>query len=198
MLQNSDPAPTTAAETRVSTHALTEALASLDARKTREAFARVGTVTLAEGLHDTGVEATPTEVYAEIESLREADAVQEGVKRRQRRLKLVLKAEVVSALLCFLVLFGFQRTLYNPAWQQARQATLSPALPQSNPSLFTPPLTAFRPQPEEFKRLLGLTTGPDPQYIIHAVHQFSYYTGIPEGTMPRVEASADRPLYPLY
>ncbi len=158
MLQNSDPTPTSAADTRVSTHTLTEALASIDARRTREAFARVGTVTLAEGLQDTDVEATPAEVYAEIETLREVDAVQEGVKQRQRRLSLILKAEIVSALLCFLVLFGFQRTLYNPAWQQTQQVQQE-AKTATN-------------QAQEFKRLFALTQGSHPSYIISAVSLF--------------------------
>ncbi len=158
MLENSHPAQIPAAETRVSTHELTEALASIDARRAQEAFARVGTVTLAEGLRDSEVNATPQELYAEIEALREADAAQEEVKQRQQRLKLVLKAEVVSAALCFLVLFGFQQTLYNPAWQQARQTQQA--------------ARAVADQTQEFKRLLALSTGPQPQYQIFVVSPF--------------------------
>lgn len=169
MLQNSDPAPTTAAETRVSTHALTEALASIDARRTREAFARVGTVTLAEGLQDTGVEATPAEVYAEIEMLREADAAQEEVKQHQRRLKMIMKAEIISALLCFLALFGFQRTLQNPAWQQAQQ--MHQAAQQIQQQTEQAAETATD-QAQEFKRLFALTQGPHPEYIISEVSLF--------------------------
>ena len=155
MLENSDPAAVPAADTRVSTHELTEALASIDARKTREAFARVGTVTLAEGLRDSEFEATPEELYAEIGTLRVADAVQESVRRRQRRLSLILKAELISALLCFVALFGFQQTLYNPAWQQTQQVIKTTA-----------------DQTQEFKRLFALTQGTHPDYIISAMSPF--------------------------
>ena len=158
MLKNSDPVPIPAAETRVSTHELTEALASIDARKTREAFARVGTVTLAEGLRDSEVEASPAELYAEIEMLREADAAQAEVKRRQRRLALILKAEIVSVALCFLTLLGFQQTLYNPAWQQARQVQQA--------------AKEATDHTQEFRQLLALSSGPNPQYQIFAVSPF--------------------------
>lgn len=173
MLQNSDPAPTTAAETRVPTHALTEALASIDARRTREAFARVGTVTLAEGLQDTGVEATPAEVYAEIETLRLADAAQEQVKRHQRRLSQILKAEVVSAMLCFATLYGFRQTLYNPVWQEARQV-------------------------QDFRTLVQGSAGLHPKYIIREVVVNTRSWGPNGETATTQGRGTDGPVYPSY
>lgn len=173
MLQNNDPAPTTAAETRVSTHALTEALASIDARKTREAFARVGTVTLAEGLQESGVEATPAEVYAEIGTLRVADAVQESIRRRQRRLKLILRAEIVSALLCFAALLGFRQTLYNPVWQQARQV-------------------------QDFHRQVQGSAGLHPKYIIRQVSMSTRSWGSNGETATTLGQGTDGPVYPSY
>jgi len=121
MLNNEQkPHLPTAAEARVSARDLTEALASIEIRQTQQAFERAGTVTVSEALAECSIDATPTELGAEILSIRAAEAVNRKAKRRQQLLQLGLRVEVISALLCLLVLFGAKQTIFNPSWHQAR------------------------------------------------------------------------------
>jgi len=142
-----EPPPSSAAplpESRVPTAALTHALAEIEARRARRAFEQAGTVTLAEALQESGVEATPEEVAEEVRLVRAADAAEAAKQRRRQRLRLVLRAELVSVLLCGLTLLPLSRTVSNPQRQAQSQG-------------------------ERVQDILTLTQGPDPRYTISVV-----------------------------
>ena len=142
-----EPPPSSAAlspGSRVPTAALTHALAEIEARRARQAFEQAGTVTLAEALSESGVEATPEELAEEVERVREADSAEAAKQKRRRRLRLILRAEIVSVLACGLTLLSLSRTVYNPQWQASHRA-------------------------DGFKDTLPLTLGPHPRYTISVV-----------------------------
>ena len=142
-----EPPPSSAAlspGSRVPTAALTHALAEIEARRARQAFEQAGTVTLAEALSESGVEATPEELAEEVQRAREADAAQAAKQKRRRRLRLVLRAELVSAFLCALTLLCLPRTGHGP--QQLAQS-----------------------QGERMQDILALTEGPAPRYTLSVV-----------------------------
>lgn len=132
---------TQAPEIRVPTVEFTRALAEIGARKARQAFDQAGTLTLAEALQETDVEATVEELAEEVTKVREADAVEAGKQKRRHRLRLILLAELASILLCGLTLLSLSRTVYNPQWQASHQR-------------------------DEMKNNLRLTQGPNPKYDI--------------------------------
>lgn len=140
----SSKSDTQACEIRVPTEELTRALAEIDARRARQAFEQAGTLTLAELLQEYEIEATPEELAEEVRRVREADAVEAGARKRRRRLRLILRAELASVLLCGLTLLSLSRTVYNPQWQASRQSS-------------------------EVKSNLRLTQGPNPEYQIFVV-----------------------------
>ncbi len=151
-----------AGQVQVSARDLVEALASLDARRARQDYEQVGTVTLAEGIQGCSTEATPEELQAEVEIIREADAARNKVHRRERRLRLLIKAEIVSAVLSLLMLVGLKHTLFDRNWQASYQAE------------------AFQKQEarqaKDLQEKLRQSTGPNPDYDIDTVpmgHQSS-------------------------
>ena len=142
-----EPPPSSAAlapGSRVPTAALTHALAEIEARRARQAFEQAGTVTLAEALSESGVEATPEELAEEVWRAREADAAQAAKQKRRRRLRLILRAELVSSFLCALTLLCLSRTGHGP--QQLAQS-----------------------QGERVQDILALTEGPAPRYTLSVV-----------------------------
>jgi hypothetical protein len=173
-----------ASQTRVSTRDLTEALASLDARKARQDFDQVGTVTLTDAIQECSIEATPEELQAEIDAMRDADAAQEKAHSRQRRLRLALKSELVSAALCLLVVLGLKHTLLNKTWQQNYQAK------------------AFQQQQihqtEDFQDKLRQSTGPNPEYDIYVVPESSRINTDSQTLITTTGGWANSPVYPLY
>ena len=147
MHQYDEPSPesvTQVGTTRVPTAALTRALAEIEVRRARQAFEQAGTLTLAEALQESGVEATLEEVAEEIGRVRGADAAEAAKWRHRQRLRLILRAELASVLVCGLTLFSLARTVHDPQGQ-----TL--------------------PHPYEMKNILSLTQGPHPQYAIYIV-----------------------------
>lgn len=174
MLENDvNPAEDDASQVRVSAREITAALASLDARKARQDYEQVGTVTLAEAIQDCNVEAAPEELQAEIGRIRDADTVQEKVRRRQRRLRIALVSELISAALCLLILLGLQHTLFDKRWQQARQA-------------------------EDFQQQLRQSIGPEPKYDIFVVPESSRSVSDSATTITTFGDWANHPAYPLY
>jgi len=162
-----------AAQVRVSARDLTEALASLDVRKARRDYEQAGTVTLAEAIQNCSIETTPEELRAEVEGIRSADAAHEKAKSRQRRLRLILKSELISAALSLLVLLGLQHTLFNKNWQQARQS-------------------------EDFQQHLRQSLGPDAKYQLFVVPESSRsFTGS-QTVITTFGNWANYPAYPLY
>ena len=142
-----EPPPSSAAlspGSRVPTAALTHALAEIEARRTRQAFEQAGTVTLAEALSESGVEATPEELAEEVWRAREADAAQAAKQKRRLRLRLILRAEVFSIFASGLALLSLSHTILNPQWQASHQA-------------------------DQFKDTLPLTLGPHPWYTVSLV-----------------------------
>lgn len=140
----SSESDTQACEIRVPTEELTRALAEIDARKAREAFEQAGTLTLTEALQESEVEATPEELAEEVRKVREADAVEAEKRKRRHRLRLILRAELASVLLCGLTLLSLSRTIYNPQRQSSHQI-------------------------DEVKNNLRLTQGPNPRYHVFVV-----------------------------
>ena len=137
----SSESDTQASEIRVPTAEFTRALAEIGARKARQAFDQAGTMTLVEALQEVNLEATPEELAEEVTKVREADAVEAGKQKRRHRLRLILRAELVSVFLCGLTLLSLSRTVYNPQWQASHQR-------------------------DEMKNNLRLTQGPNPKYDI--------------------------------
>ena len=174
MLNNNvNSASDAASQVRVTARDLTEALASLDARKARQDFDQVGTVTLAEAIQECSVEATPEEVQTEIDAIRDREAAQENANRRRRRLKLALASELLSAALCLLVLLGLKHTLFDKNWQQVRQA-------------------------EDFQQKLQQSTGPNPRYQIDVVPETSRWSSGSQTIVATFGQWAKFPAYPLY
>lgn len=144
-----DEPPPSSAEpspgSRVPTAALTHALAEIEARRARQAFERAGTMTLAEALSESGVEATPEELAEEVRWGREADAAEAARQKRRRHLRLILRAELLSAFLCTLTLLCLPRIANSP--QRLAQEG----------------------QGAQVQDILALTEGPDPRYTISVV-----------------------------
>ena len=151
---------TQAPEIRVPTVEFTRALAEIGARKARQAFDQAGTLTLAEALQETDVEATVEELAEEVTKVREADAVEAGKQKRRHRLRLILLAELASILLCGLTLLSLSRTVYNPQWQASRQI-------------------------DEMKNALRLTQGPNPSAQVYIVPTAFQPTAISGSTIYR-------------
>lgn len=173
MIKHEDRFQEDAAQTRVSARDLTEALASIEVREARQAYEQAGTLTLAEAVAECGVEATPEEVYAEVEHLRAVEAAQEGQKRRQRRLRLALGAELVSAVLCLLALLGMKQTVFNPDWQKVSQNL-------------------------DFQQKLRQATGPSPVYEIDVVPENSRWNDGAQTIVTTFGNWAQSPAYPLH
>lgn len=160
-----EPPPSSAApppESRVPTAALTHALAEIEARRARQAFEQAGPVTLAEALE-------------QVWGGREADAAQVAKQKRRQRLRLILRAELASALLCGLTLLALSRPVSNPQRQAQHQG-------------------------EQVQDLLMLTQGPDPRYTLFAVSDMdSHATGtqtyslsiLPDGSNIHYESDLD-------
>ena len=130
-------------------------------------------MTLNEAVAEWSIDATPEEMQAEIEHLRDAEAVQAAVKQRQRRLRLALSAEVVSAALCLLTLLGLKHTQFDPNWRQARQV-------------------------ESFQQMLRQSVGPNPKYDIVVVPESVGFGNGSGTTITTYRAWANHPTYPLY
>lgn len=157
------------------TAALTHALAEIEARRARLAFEQAGTVTLAEALSESDVEATPEELAEEVRRVREADAVEAAKQKRRRRLRLILQAELASVLLCTLMLLCLPHIGYSPQRLAQRQG-------------------------ERVQDILALTQGPDPRYTITVVPAPFYQmssgptyplTMLPDGCNIHCEGSLD-------
>jgi hypothetical protein len=162
-----------AAQTRVTPEELAAALASLESRATRREFDQAGTISLGDALREFSVEATPEELLAELDQVREQEAAREMTERRRRRRRLALRAEIVAAALCLTAFIVFQRTLLNPDWQQARQAA-------------------------DFQQHLRLATGPNPKYQVFVVPLSSRSGDGPRSTATTFGDWAQRPAYPVY
>lgn len=159
-------------EMRVPIAELTRALAEIEAHKARQAFEQAGTLTLAEALEESNIEATPEEVAEEVRKLHQADALAAKKQKHRRRLHLTLRAELISALLCGLTLLSLSRTVYNPQWQALRQRG-------------------------EVRNILQLTQGPNPQYQIFVVPE-TFRQAMASGSADMNRGIwANSPAYPL-
>lgn len=164
---------TSAAQTRVSTAELTEALASLEIRAARREFEQADTVMLGEAIREFGLEATPEELLTELRLIRDQEAANKRRECRRHRLRLALRAEIASAALCLLTLMGLQHTVFNLDWQQARQA-------------------------EDFQQKLRQSIGPEPKYDIFVVPESSRSVSDSATTITTFGDWANHPAYPLY
>ncbi len=162
-----------ASETRVLTSELTEALASMEARAARSEFEEAGTVTLREAISELGVEATPEDLLEVVKNIREQETKHKKVEHRLNRLKLVLWAEAVSIVLCSLLLASLNRTVYDPNWQQARQA-------------------------EDFQQKLRQSIGPNAKYSINVVPESGRSGSGSQLSITTSSYWSDSPAYPLY
>lgn len=173
MLNSKNNSEEEATQTRVSAHDLTEALASIEIRKARQAYEQAGTITLAEALSECGVDAAPEEMQLEVDRLRAAEAAQEGERRRQKRLRFAFGVEMVSAALCLLALFGMKQTIFNPNWQKSAQNS-------------------------DFQQKLALATGPSPKYEIDVVPENSHWSNESQTFVTTFGNWAKFPAYPLH
>lgn len=174
MLNRENPS---AEQARVSARDLTEALAAIEVRDARQAFEQAGTVSLAEAIAECSIEADPEEVQAEVDRLRAAETVREGIKRRHRRLRSALGIELVSAALCLFALLGSKQTIFNPSWQQASQNS---------------------DQTSDFQQKLRQALGPNPRYEIDVVPEDSHWIGASQTVITTFGHWADLPAYPLH